>query len=106
MENLVAVTPDLSTLPSRQPNFTDEMYVLNVWLFPPSILYFLVRFCLFISLLLCYDTITILICRTCRSPEPKPVAEEGDPTGGSNLDSRLQIVNSCIFLSLPYALFS
>ncbi|KAL9386029.1 hypothetical protein Peur_023039 [Populus x canadensis] len=50
VENLVAVTPDLSTLSSRQPNFTDEM--------------------------------------TCRSPEPKPVAEEGDPTGGSNLDSR------------------
>ncbi|KAL3571501.1 hypothetical protein D5086_025405 [Populus alba] len=50
VENLVAVTPDLSTLSSRQPNFTDEM--------------------------------------TCRSPELKPVAEEGDPTGGSNLDSR------------------
>ncbi|XP_011028911.1 PREDICTED: acyl-CoA-binding domain-containing protein 3-like isoform X2 [Populus euphratica] len=47
VENLVAVTPDLSTLSSRQSNFTDEM-----------------------------------------NPEPKPVAEEGDPTGGSNLDSR------------------
>ena len=106
MENLVAVTPDLSTLSSRQPNFTDEMYVPECLAISPFNLYFLVRFCLFISLLLCYDTITILICRTCRSPELKPVAEEGDPTGGSNLDSRLQIVNSCILLSLPYALFS
>ncbi|KAJ6399953.1 hypothetical protein OIU84_015580 [Salix udensis] len=50
LENLVAVTPDLSTLSSRQPNFTDEM--------------------------------------TCTDPESKPVAEERDPTGGSNLDSR------------------
>ena len=93
LENLVAVTPDLSTLSSRQPNFTDEMYVLNVWLFPSSILYLLVSFPgLFISLLLSYDTITALICRTCTDPESKPVAEERDPTGGSNLDSRLQIV--------------
>ncbi|KAJ6971590.1 hypothetical protein NC653_032189 [Populus alba x Populus x berolinensis] len=45
VENLVAVTPDLSTFSSRQPTFTDEITL-------------------------------------------KPVAEEGDPTGGSNLDSR------------------
>ncbi|KAF9668492.1 hypothetical protein SADUNF_Sadunf14G0009300 [Salix dunnii] len=55
VENLVAVTPDLSTS-SRQPNFTDEM--------------------------------------TCTDPESKPVSEERDPTGGSNLDSRLQILSS------------
>ncbi|KAG6747637.1 hypothetical protein POTOM_047527 [Populus tomentosa] len=63
VENLVAVTPDLSTLSSRQPNFTDEM--------------------------------------TCRSPELKPVAEEGDPTGGSNLDSRnLRVPEKTVFSSI------
>jgi hypothetical protein len=31
--NPVAVTPDLSTFSSRQPDCTEAMYVLNVWLF-------------------------------------------------------------------------